>query len=154
MCQLAKRAWVRSSIPKWHALVHAQQRKAHIIPTQAISIPSWLHCSSLSNSPILHHIINARLSAASPLSSVWLRVCFAKNQMQFPPSPPSPTARSMSVGCVGWWAGGGVNYLVRNRDRKVETLRDMFRPPFFFQMRKKGKKSNNKGPKAKKKKKK
>lgn len=41
----------------------------------------------------------------------------------------------MSVGCVGCWAGGGagsgVNYLVRNRDRKVETLRDMFRPPFF-----------------------
>lgn len=69
--------------------------------------------------------------------------CFAKNQMQFPPSPPSPTARSMSVGCVGWWAGGGagsgVNYLVRNRDRKVETLRDMFRPPFFSKCEKRQK---------------
>lgn len=49
----------------------------------------------------------------------------------------------MSVGCVGWWAGGGagsgVNYLVRNRDRKVETLRDMFRPPFFSKCEKKAK---------------
>lgn len=77
--------------------------------------------------------------------------------MQFPPSPPSPTARSMSVGCVGWWAGGGagsgVNYLVRNRDRTVETLRDMFRPPFFSKCEKKAKRVITKDQRQKKKKK-
>lgn len=93
----------------------------------------------LSNSPSHHQC--PPLRRVSTVQCLAAGFCFAKNQMQFPPSPPFPTARSMSVGCVGWWAGGGagsgVNYLVRNRDRKVETLRDMFRPPFFFQMRKK-----------------
>lgn len=59
----------------------------------------------------------------------------------------------MSVGCVGWWAGGGVNYLVRNRDRTVETLRDMFRPPFFSKCEKKAKRVITKDQRQKKKKK-